>query len=56
MEEPTTIGIDLAKTVFQLHGVDASGGAILKRKLRRGQVLEVRGGRRNSDQVLRWIA
>ena len=41
MEEPTTIGIDLAKTVFQLHGVDASGGAILKRKLRRGQVLEV---------------
>ena len=41
MEGPTTIGIDLAKTVFQLHGVDASGGAILKRKLRRGQVLEV---------------
>ena len=41
MEEPTTIGIDLAKNVFQLHGVDASGGAILKRKLRRGQVLEV---------------
>jgi transposase len=41
MEQPTTIGIDLAKNVFQLHGVDASGGAILKRKLRRGQVLEV---------------
>ena len=40
MEQPTTIGIDLARTVFQLHGVDASGGAILKRKLRRGQVLE----------------
>jgi len=40
MEQPTTIGIDLAKNVFQLHGVDASGGAILKRKLRRGQVLE----------------
>jgi len=40
MEQLTTIGIDLAKNVFQLHGVDASGGAILKRKLRRGQVLE----------------
>lgn len=40
MEQPTTIGIDLAKNVFQLHGVDVSGGAILKRKLRRGQVLE----------------
>ena len=41
MEQPTTIGIDLAKTVFQLHGVDAAARAILKRKLRRGQVLEV---------------
>jgi len=40
MEQPTTIGIDLAKNVFQLHGVDARGEAILKRKLRRGQVLE----------------
>ena len=41
MEQPTTIGIDLAKTVFQVHGVDAVGAAVVKRKLRRGQVLEV---------------
>ena len=41
MEQPTTIGIDLAKTVFQVHGVDAAGAAVVKRKLRRGQVLEV---------------
>ena len=41
MEQPATIGIDLAKNVFQLHGVDATGAAVLKRKLRRGQVLEV---------------
>jgi len=41
MERPTTIGIDLAKTVFQVHGVDAAGAAVVKRKLRRGQVLEV---------------
>ena len=40
MEQPATIGIDLAKNVFQLHGVDAAGAAVLKRKLRRGQVLE----------------
>lgn len=39
MEQPTTIGIDLAKTVFQIHGVDADGAAILKRKLSRSQVL-----------------
>ena len=38
MEQPTTIGIDLAKTVFQVHGVDAVGAAVVKRKLRRGQV------------------
>jgi len=40
MEQPTTIGIDLAKNVFQIHGVDPDGAVVLKRKLRRGQVLE----------------
>ena len=40
MEQRTSIGIDLAKNVFQVHGVDARGAIILKRKLRRGQVLE----------------
>ena len=39
MEQPTTIGIDLAKNVFQLHGVGADGAAVLKRELRRSQVL-----------------
>jgi transposase len=41
MKQPTTIGIDLAKSVFQLQGIDADGAVVLKRKLRRGQVLEV---------------
>ncbi len=36
----TTIGIDLAKSVFQLHGVDAEGKVVLKKKLRRGAVLD----------------
>jgi transposase len=35
----TTIGIDLAKAVFQLHGVDARGNAVLKKQLKRDQVL-----------------
>ena len=39
MEQPTTIGIDLAKTVCQAQGIDTSGTAILERKIRRGQVL-----------------
>ena len=32
----TTIGIDLAKSVLQIHGVDAEGNVVLKKKLRRG--------------------
>ena len=35
----TTIGFDLAKTVFQVHGADAKGRPALRRKLRRGKVL-----------------
>jgi transposase len=35
----TTIGLDLAKHIFQVHGVDADGAAVEKRRLRRGQVL-----------------
>src|SRR5215510_3569575 len=34
----TTIGIDLAKNVFQIHGVEARGKAVLKRQLRRDQM------------------
>ncbi|RYH07047.1 IS110 family transposase [Tropicimonas sp. IMCC6043] len=37
--EITTLGIDLAKSVFQLHGVDADGAVVLQKKLRRGAVL-----------------
>jgi transposase len=34
----TTIGIDLAKNVFQVHGVDASGKAVLRKQLKRDQM------------------
>jgi hypothetical protein len=33
--EITTVGLDIAKRVFQLHGVDAAGKAVLRRKLQR---------------------
>src|SRR5215204_7289859 len=39
MGEITTIGLDLAKHVFQVHGVDAEGTAVLRKQLRRAQVL-----------------
>ena len=37
--EITTVGLDIAKRVFQLHGVDAAGKAVLRRKLQRSEVL-----------------
>ena len=39
MSEVTTIGLDLAKNVFQVHGADTSGHAVIRKKLRRDQVL-----------------
>ena len=35
----TTIGLDIAKNVFQIHGVDREGRAVLRRKVRREQLL-----------------
>jgi transposase len=39
MAEVCTIGLDLAKSVFQAHGADASGAVLFRKKLRRAQVL-----------------
>ena len=39
MGEVTTIGLDLAKHVFQAHGVDAEGATVVRKQLRRAQVL-----------------
>ena len=39
MGEITTIGLDLAKNIFQVHGVDETGTAVLIKRLRRGQVV-----------------
>lgn len=39
MEQPLTISTDLAKSVFQLYGVDDEGAVVLRRQLRRSQVL-----------------
>jgi len=39
MQAITTIGLDIAKSVFQVHGVDADGQVVLRRKLKRRYVL-----------------
>ena len=36
----STIGMDIAKQVFQIHGADAAGNPILRKKISRGQVLK----------------
>jgi len=35
-----TIGVDLAKNVFQVHGVDSAGKVVITRQLRRKQVID----------------
>ncbi|KAA3630545.1 MAG: transposase, partial [Proteobacteria bacterium] len=35
----TTAGIDVAKTLLQVHGVDERGRAVIRKRLKRGQVL-----------------
>jgi len=39
LSEVIALGLDLAKNVFQVHGVDASGRAVLRKKLGRDRVL-----------------
>ena len=39
MQTVTTIGLDIAKSVFQVHGVDAAGQVLIRRHLKRRYVL-----------------
>ena len=39
MEEVVTVGLDIAKSVFQVHGVDAEGRVVVRRRLTRAKVI-----------------
>jgi transposase len=39
----STVGLDIAKNVFQVHGVDEHGQTVLRRKVSRGQLLKLFG-------------
>ena len=41
MGSVTTIGLDLAKKVFQVHGVDAEGVVVIRQRLTRGRMLKL---------------
>ena len=43
MQSVTTIGLDIAKSVFQVHGIDATGKVVIRRQLKRRYVLAVKG-------------
>ena len=40
MEQVSIIGLDIAKSVFQAHGADASGGVVFRKKIVRAKLLE----------------
>jgi transposase len=40
MGEVSTIGLDIAKSVFQVHGVDGAGAVVMRRRISRAKVLE----------------
>src|ERR1041385_8106443 len=44
MGEVSTIGLDIAKSVFQVHGVDDTGAVVIKKRINRAKVLEFFGG------------
>jgi transposase len=39
MGHAVTIGLDIAKSVFQVHGADAVGGVVIRRQVRRAHLL-----------------
>ncbi len=39
MQAVTTIGLDIAKSVFQVHGIDSTGLVVIRRQLKRRYVL-----------------
>src|SRR5436189_5636623 len=39
MNQVSTVGLDLAKYIFQLHGADSAGAVVARKMLRRGQLL-----------------
>src|SRR6266702_4858033 len=44
MGEVSTIGFDIAKSVFQVHGVDGTGAVVMRKRVGRSKVLEFFGG------------
>jgi transposase len=55
MQLATTISLDIAKSVFQVHGVDAAGQAVIRRQLKRRYVLTFSRSCRHALSVSRPV-
>ena len=53
MHRVTTIGLDIAKSVFQVHGIDAIGKVVIRRQLKRRYVLASFRSCRHASSALR---
>ena len=51
MGEVSTIGLDIAKSIFQVHGVDVDGAVVIRRRISRAKILEFFGG---AADLPRW--
>jgi transposase len=56
MQAVTTIGLDIAKSVFQVHGIDAEGAVLIRRQLKRRYVLPEAAAVPGWDRGLRNVA
>ena len=56
MQAVTTIGLDIAKSVFQVHGIDAADQVVIRRQLKRRYVLVFSGRHRGLRLVAPLVA
>ena len=54
MNKASTIGLDLVKQVFQVHGADATGAVVFRKRLRRTAVLQFFASLAPCSVELRW--
>jgi transposase len=55
MSEVSTIGLDIAKSVFQLHGVDVDGAVVIRKRISRAKLLEFFASLRPASSALRRV-
>ena len=55
MGEVITIGLDIAKSVFQVHGVDGVGAVVIRKRVSRAKMLEFSQHYRGASLVSRLV-